>query len=100
MLQLVFYLGAHPRIDLLCATVSKIINGLIHYAIIFMSLFFLLGYYAHWMFAGSLPGAFGTFQNAMLKQAEMLVGYADAWPWQDMKFMDRTEYVSFVLYLS
>jgi hypothetical protein len=99
MVQLILLLGAHPRVDLLCATNVRTINGLAHYMLIFMVTFGLLGFYAHWMFSSTLPNIFGSFSDAVLKQTEMIVGYADAWPWEEMKLMAPLEFACFFMYL-
>jgi hypothetical protein len=99
VVQLILLLGAHPRVDLLCATIVRTINGLAHYSIIFVVTFGLLGFYAHWMFSSSLPNLFGSFGHAVLKQTEMIVGYADAWPWEEMKLMSSLEFFCFLGYL-
>jgi len=100
VVQLVFHLGTHPRVDLLFATLSKIMNDVLHYCIIFIFVFVLLGYYGHWMFSGILPHIFGTFGGSLLKQMEMIVGFADNWPWSDVEVMNHQQKGSFMLYVA
>merc|ERR1711907_870695 len=77
--QLIFYFNAHPRMAVLTATVLKAMDNILHFLMIFASLFLGLAFLVHWML-GEYIASFGTLSGAISAQGRMIFGefiYAD-----------------------
>jgi hypothetical protein len=72
-LQLIFYMNAHPKLGVLTATVVKATSHLVHFVMVFWTLFLMLGFMAHWMLGGNIDG-FATFSGTIEAQTRMLFG--------------------------
>eukprot|EP00931_Biecheleriopsis_adriatica_P027109 TRINITY_DN16357_c0_g1_i4.p1 TRINITY_DN16357_c0_g1~~TRINITY_DN16357_c0_g1_i4.p1 ORF type:complete len:854 (+),score=141.78 TRINITY_DN16357_c0_g1_i4:42-2603(+) len=72
-LQLVFYFNAHPRMAMLTSTVQKGLTNMIHFALLFGTLFLMLAFMSHWLLGGAIR-SFETFGGAVETQTRMLFG--------------------------
>jgi len=72
-LQLVFYFNNHPKMAVMTATMSKAASGIVHFAMLFSILFFMLGFMAHWML-GEHVEEFGTYGDTIKSQVRMVFG--------------------------
>lgn len=72
-LQLVFYFDAHPKMALITDTVGKAASGIIHFLMLFSTLFFMMAFMAHWMLGEQVP-SFGTYAETIQSQVMMFVG--------------------------
>merc|ERR1740121_1092788 len=58
---------------LLTQTIYKAGNNIIHFMMLFSTLFVMLAFMAHWILGTQIP-AFGTFGDALSSQGRMLFG--------------------------
>jgi len=72
-LQLVFYFSCHPKMGVLTLTVFKAMSNILHFLIIFATLFLMLAFMAHWMLGGHVS-EFGTYGETVKSQARMMFG--------------------------
>jgi len=72
-LQFIFYMNAHPKMAVLTSTVAKCLNNLLHFALLFIVIFLMLAFMAHWML-GEYITEFGQFDTAMYSQMRMFFG--------------------------
>jgi len=72
-LQLVLYFDAHPKMALITDTVSMASSSIIHFLMLFGTLFVMLGFMAHWMLGEQIP-RFGTFSETIQTQVMMFIG--------------------------
>jgi len=72
-IQLMLYFGVHPRMGVLTLTVYRALSQLVHFAIVFLCIFLMLAFMAHWMLGGQIK-EFLSFDAAVKSQARMLFG--------------------------
>jgi hypothetical protein len=72
-LQLIFYMSAHPKLGVLTSTMGKALPHIVHFLMIFSTLFFMLAFMAHWMLGYNIP-EFGTYGDTIRAQGRMLFG--------------------------
>ena len=97
--QLLVYVSSHPRLGILMNTLHKTLDDMVHFAILFMTAYALLGFIGHVSFAATCPDQFGTFTGSLKKQFEIICGYGDDWPFRVFDTMDSLESMMFQVYL-
>jgi len=81
LLRLIQYMEVHPRIDLIARTVKTAAGDMFHFFLIFLSVFSILAWLAHWSF-GPDKIMFSTFQTSVNTCFQMLIGeypFEDEW---------------------
>jgi len=71
--QLMLYLSAHPRMAMLTDTVFKACWNILHFLCLFMVLFCMMAFMAHWQL-GEFIRDFTTYGAAISTQARMIYG--------------------------
>lgn len=71
--MLILMFSAHPRMAVLTSTISKCFQNMLHFLILFFSLFLNLAFIAHWMLGEHIP-AFESFSTTTESMARMLFG--------------------------
>lgn len=97
--QLLLYVSSHPRLGILMDTLTRTMDDMIHFCLLFAGMYGMLGFIGHISFGATCPNEFGTILRAMKKQFEMLCGYGDDWPWRAFDNMDGLESLMFQIYL-
>ncbi|CAD7928389.1 unnamed protein product [Amoebophrya sp. A120] len=95
-LQLVSYMNVHPRVAVLTSTLSKSVDNMCHFFLVFLILYVVLAYLGHWIFGALAPDEFGTFGEAMSSQFKMIIG---EFPFDSSGYMNTLEQNMFLLYL-
>jgi hypothetical protein len=70
--QLILYFSAHPKMALLTATIGKAFQSILHFLLLFGTLFSMFAFSAHWMF-GDYIEVFGTYGETVKQQVRMIV---------------------------
>eukprot|EP00929_Paragymnodinium_shiwhaense_P065596 TRINITY_DN32865_c0_g2_i3.p1 TRINITY_DN32865_c0_g2~~TRINITY_DN32865_c0_g2_i3.p1 ORF type:complete len:941 (-),score=275.36 TRINITY_DN32865_c0_g2_i3:285-3107(-) len=71
--QLVFHLAAHPKMAALSSTLYQAMPDLLHFLPMFLMVFLLLAFMAHWVLGDSIS-TFGTYDAMVAAQFRMLYG--------------------------
>mmetsp|Transcript_85476 Transcript_85476/g.161039 ORF Transcript_85476/g.161039 Transcript_85476/m.161039 type:complete len:1006 (+) Transcript_85476:73-3090(+) len=72
-LQLIFYFSVHPKMAMLTDTIGKALTNIVHFLILFATLFFMLAFMAHWQL-GEFITNFATFGDTVSAQGRMIFG--------------------------
>lgn len=72
-LQIIYYFDVHPKMGTLTATVFRAMDNIVHFLILFFTLFIMMAFMAHWSLGESID-AFGTFGDAVMNQGRMIYG--------------------------
>mmetsp|Transcript_2098 Transcript_2098/g.5131 ORF Transcript_2098/g.5131 Transcript_2098/m.5131 type:complete len:847 (-) Transcript_2098:33-2573(-) len=73
----IMLLAKHPRMAVLSQTVVKASDGALHFAMIFVALFVLLGVVAHWQLASVAP-QYGSFGRTLEETGTVLLSSSDS----------------------
>merc|ERR1712203_431761 len=82
------------------STMRKTLDDVNHFLVLFVVLFGLLAFFAHFTFSGASPNEFGSMTKALVKQFELIIGYGDDWPWRALDNMDPIAAGMFMIYVS
>lgn len=81
LLRLIQYMEVHPRVDLIARTVKTAGGDMFHFFMIFLLVFAIMAWLAHWSF-GPDKIMFSTFQTSANTCFQMLIGeypFEDEW---------------------
>lgn len=71
--QLMLYFSCHPKMAMLTDTIALAITNLVHFLFLFMVLFLMMAFMAHWQL-GEYIKSFSTFGDTVSSQARMIFG--------------------------
>merc|ERR1719171_1206620 len=86
---------AHPRVAILGNTLKTAMSGMRHFFMLFVFIFLILGFLAHWTFGTAARENFGTFYGTCMRQFKMIIG---DWPFDDQSVVDNSMSATFVFF--
>lgn len=72
-LRLIVYFSVHPRMGILVETFKYCAFDMMHFVVVFLSVYLVTGFLAYWMFSGKRSD-YGTFAQTLYTQFAMFVG--------------------------
>jgi len=71
--QMMLYFSAHPKMAMLTDTISKALTNIIHFLVLFMVIFTMMSFMAHWQL-GEYILDFATYGDTVSAQGRMIFG--------------------------